>query len=638
MTLLSNEYFNAEWLPDVLLTNIESDRFYFQSVHKTIKSLYFDTTALSNEEVQNLLASDERFTVYEDLKELLLYLMSVTAETSHEDITTHLNGFKTAHQGTALDTSKAKSEFGQLNANYGYFLPDDPDTEALFMMLSKASRARIIFIEKNNTPADTMAYEYAYKMMALCVDDIVNKTPAAWFQQISQDLDKLTRTLIDRKHCPYHEVLLTHLALPEASTVRDRRGWMKLIKTDGVRVFQAFGMSSQIEKKNAGAAPKNLTEAKTLLALCSYPRGAEDPEFAALCHKYRVSDARFNRSLDYIQEGWPKKIADNLPEVRVQAGKFTLSKLPVEDKRALIIGDITDCCQSIGGDSEQCVKESVSLSGNGIYIIQDRSKIIGQAYAWRSDAGNLCLDSIECLTHSIGNESLKQLLAAFATAVFVEAPSIKRVTLGAGGKTPENLYHEATPIPESIRQGYFYGDASRQYCIDKRPLPLTEQQQAAWDEKLASCPHTFQECMNYLCGHIEDGTQAISTLFLLLEKHPELIDQVSPANIQRFLFYSQSPAFEDLIPIDIETIKALPEAEQQKLSAARLVWNKKNLDELLEVLPFIHPSERLRALQNKGATPLLHLAAGNPESLRSILALLPEETRLEAVKEKDRYG
>ena len=81
-------------------------------------------------------------------------------------------------------------------------------------------------------------------------------------------------------------------------------------------------------------------------------------------------------------------------------------------KRALILGDITDCCQSIGGASQECVKDAVSRKDNDLYVlmkqrkkgnpalisngaINDRDfKIISQSYIWRSMTDTICQDSL----------------------------------------------------------------------------------------------------------------------------------------------------------------------------------------------------------------------------------------------------
>jgi hypothetical protein len=227
-------------------------------------------------------------------------------------------------------------------------------------------------------------------------------------------MDRLIRTFSNRETRPYHEALLTHLTLPHASDIQDRAGWIGLIQKYGVKAFPAFAAAKKIEAKNFNKAPKDIDQAKSLLAMCSYTRFNEDTDFAVICNKYQITESTFDRCLDYMKSGWPKKTGDNIPSVTIQQENFTWSKLPVDDKRALIIGQITDCCQSIGGDSEQCVKDYVSLPNNGLYILKDKNKIIGQAYVWLSKAGNLCMDSVECLTNSIFNDKLKNLLNEFA--------------------------------------------------------------------------------------------------------------------------------------------------------------------------------------------------------------------------------
>jgi len=401
-------------------------------------------------------------------------------------------------------------------------------------------------------------------------------------------------------------------------------------------VIPAFNMSVQIEALNNGKAPSDINEATRLLARCSYARGNEDAPFASLCLQYRVPEERFNLCLDYMRDGWPKKTSDHLPDIQVQSDRFIMSKVPVDDKRALIMGDITDCCQSIGGHSEQCVKDLTSLSDNGLYVIQRGNKIIGQAYAWLSDTGNLCLDSIECLPHEIDDNSLRALLQSFAVTVLNQDASIKRVNVGTGGKTPKNLYPEETVVPESMRQGHFYGDANKQYCIVKKPLPLTQEQQLVWDEILSGCTHSFRGCMEYLCELLEKHDDVVSKLSLLVTNYPHLQTELIASRVKRLICYAKHLSLDDLIPIDAKTLRALPPEERQVVSTARLLWNREKASQWLEIFPFLPLTEQLKLIQN-GPEYLTHEAVKFPESLRVILSLQSEK-KLIMLKEKNKQG
>jgi len=358
MPKLNNPYLNPPQLIFDLATKLKKGHLHIQRVKQTIIDLYFPK--LSLEEAMACLETDIRFADYPDLKDALVYLLR-TEQIDLEALETLKNKItKKAWQASASET-----EFQQFNTQYDYFEQNEASL-ALYKNLVEASRAIIVLIEKNNTPDDTMAYEYAYKMMALFIDDISTRDTLAWLDHIASKMLKLTTTFDTKITHPYHDALLTtRLSLPLASELTDRAGWTRLIEAHGVKGYEALGYAAHIESINDGYAPQKLNAAKALLAQCEYSRSAEDSDFATLCHAHRVPESCFNACLDYMQSGWPKKTEDNLPDKTITHGKFTWSKLPVTDKRALILGDITDCCQSIGGNSDACVRDATSLPNNG---------------------------------------------------------------------------------------------------------------------------------------------------------------------------------------------------------------------------------------------------------------------------------
>ena len=273
MPLLSNEYLNAERLRKWLLSQTV---IHLKGIKKTINSIFSDA----------FLSPDEAFNDYPHLRELLIYLLSLPENAT----VTTLN----LPQGAdALPIEKINQQWQLLNTQYGYFITENINAQNLFNTLTEACRAIIIFIEKNNTHEDTMAYEYAYKLMALYVDDMEILDIETCFKNISKQANQLVREFTKSGH-PYHDVLLTKLNLPNAYQLKDKKGWRNLILSHGVKVFPAFVMADKIEEKNANQAPKNLNNAKFLLAQCQYQRADEDSEFATLCHLYQFNEEGFN--------------------------------------------------------------------------------------------------------------------------------------------------------------------------------------------------------------------------------------------------------------------------------------------------------------------------------------------------------
>ena len=506
-----------------------------------LKAAFFEgmDKMTSDEDVLAQLEKDERFTSnYPKLKQVIGVIFSLNDKNNKSEALARLKKI----EQTDWNIEGARAKFNELNTKFGYFNPPSEHLYTLFTEMAISCRTMVVLFEKNNTAEDTMAYDYAYKLMALFIDP--EHPEQANLATLGKHTHKLVNNIDNDKHHPFHEALLVQLEpLPHADTITDRQGWQKLIQAHGVKAFPFFLMAEQIEQKIARQpgehqrAPKctdNLTEAKHMFALCSYSRAEEDSELARLCKHHKASEAMFDACLNYLAEapGWPKKTTDNLPDLIIQgegeAEGLYWVKLPVTDKRALILGQITDCCQSITGHSKQCVKDAVSLEDNGLYVLVKQKKkgnpaliesgqinekdfkIIGQSYGWTSMLGNVCLDSLECLNGEVTDGALQSIMAKFGEEVLKQYPDVNYVTLGRGGKTPRGLFTDA-PIPEQMRQGTPYGDSSQQYRIAEAPLRLTEEHESVVNKLFQGYP---EDCLDYLKRHVKenDSNRLVATL------------------------------------------------------------------------------------------------------------------------------
>lgn len=412
-----------------------------KAIQTSLESIFFET--LNDAQIQELLSSSPSvFTPdYAALQNVLRIVFSeLTLDEMIAQTSAYLN-----QQEWAADETILAWHYQRLNQQHGYFQSENNSTQqmALYKNMVCACRKICVLVEKNNTPNDTMAYHYAYTLMALFIDE---SQPLPSFQMLSKKIDKLLTPrdqTLKAGETPFHDVLID-LKLPDKS--HDRAGWASLINKEGRKVLPLFQMAKKIEEKTEmHGAPATLKEAKAMAALCKYSRSAEDERFAQLCYEYKVPEETFNAGLHYMGTVWPKKQTDTIPDITIEspASDYAWTKLPANDKRGLILGNITDCCQSIGDNSSQCVKDAVSLSDNGLYVLLKRKKgtspckktdgtindnefqIIGQAYVWKSKTGNLCLDSIECLKDSIQPAPLQVILSTFAEKVLEDNGAIK---------------------------------------------------------------------------------------------------------------------------------------------------------------------------------------------------------------------
>ena len=630
------------------------------------------------------LEKDERFkSNYPALKQVLKTLFLLRDEDDKSSAFSQL----TAMEQKDWNTDGASAQFDMLNAKYGYF--NNATQREVFTELAVACRSMIVLFEKNNTAEDTMAYDYAYKLMALFVDPASKDTTKEIVDYVSSQAYKLLTTNADGdKAHPFHDALLVKLSqLPRADQLTDCAGWRELVKKEGVKSFNFLAMAENIEKKistqgeGVRRAPKTMDEANKMAALCRYEYSKYDSDFAELCYQYKVSENRFNLGLIYMlgdSTRWPKKCTDTIPDIQItgkeEASGYCWVKLPPSDKRALILGDITDCCQSIGGESEKCVKDAVSLSDNALYVLLKRRsggpdsapmkegeinyknfQIIGQSYVWKSKMGNICLDSIECLSHSISDEALQSITTDFATQLLQSNPDMTCVTAGQGGKTPSGLFDLAV-VSEVMQQGYAYGDSKYQYCIANTPYALDETQCNARDALIASYPKEFKEAIVHLSLYQRkpESDRFVAELGNLLAKTPSLKTELTPYSLARLFSLSPKPTLNDFVPVDFDVLEQLKGEDRkialESISPARLLWRETTLQGLLRGIQFLPEDQRLNHLSimlKEGGTAdwkktswydFVKSGQDSTDILISIVKSLPEEDQFKLLNTEDENG
>ncbi len=583
------------------------------------------------------------------------------------------------------DDARLQAEFQRLNEAHGFFKTSSSSAVAaaasdeqlsLFKTLVCATRKTAVLFEKN-CHDESMPYAYAYKLMALFVNPEQPITDDI-FHQIANKANKQVAKSGIQTHQPFHDVFLV-LTLPDAHALHDLPGWQALIIKTPHLALQYFQNAVAIEAKisettdDGPRAPQDIQEAKAMNALCSYERADEDREFSKICAFYKVTEKRFNQCLDYMQEspGWPKKTTDPLPNIIIEgtgdAKGYYWVKLPPQDKRILILGDITVCCQSIGGLADAAVRDSAS--NHAAYVILkekttgnpkplsandpiDYTKfhIVAEAYAWKSTTGNICLDSLEYIRERVTDDVLSQLTMEFAKAALEADKSLHCVTIGSGGNTPQGNFGKKLFLPEVMKQAAIYSDADEQFCLARRNSVRSSEEQTALDTLLASYSYEFKACIDYLLDYLPDQSKAIATLTVLLEKHLELSVQLDRRTIFRFIAYSDlKPDLSDLELIDFDAVETQ--------SAAKLLWRDITVMSFSSMLLYIlneHPIDVfLMSLQQKNydvnydslytPIPLLMSIINNGDIafLNLVLQAVPSKERFNLFKQitvEDRYG
>jgi len=292
--------------------------------------------------------------------------------------------------------------------------------------------------------------------------------------------------------------------------------WKKAIEKFGMDLIKNFSDVPQIQKialnernqathqaqSNEYGIPLNGAYLQELIVRCIYTRANEQPGLAKLYKHYNVNEAVFEQTLTLIEnkkiliesEGSGKIVAkadDKIPNVAVRlnvSSDLYMVKLPASDPRALILGHITDCCQSIRGHSEQCVIDGITLPNNGFYVFikanknkefdpqniqwdnleNDKHSIIGQSYVWNGQLGELVLDSLEIKKSFVGSIRPQDIADKIISEIVLQSLEVPtRITVGTGGGTANVFAYHKLPLTgtqqaASMIEGAMYGDAQRQ--------------------------------------------------------------------------------------------------------------------------------------------------------------------------------
>lgn len=102
-------------------------------------------------------------------------------------------------------------------------------------------------------------------------------------------------------------------------------------------------------------------------------------------------------ALRFIKLNGEGVIKHNLPEVEFTIDGLTMSVLPKNDIRNLYIGEITQCCQKLGGYAHDVCEEGWNDSNSVNYVFTKGSAILAHMWVWKAIDGSIVIDSIEGL-------------------------------------------------------------------------------------------------------------------------------------------------------------------------------------------------------------------------------------------------
>lgn len=296
---------------------------------------------------------------------------------------------------------------------------------------------------------------------------------------------------------------------PSKLSTEERKLWHSVnneFGKDGIKLFaKAIDIQkakidvTKIAKDNNGNLQEIFNEIQEKYAKeKKFDKEDQYPELSELCHQYNFSKEEFNYIVENILP--TQKTEDNLPniefDVKVDEKVFHFKKLQPGDIKGLFLGRMTDCCQSIFGDSHRCALDGYTKKEAGFYIITEKGKdkIFAQSYAWNGSNGELVLDSFEYLPEG------EKLFLPVMQKLFNNSYNIT-IYVGVGGKTPDintESFLDITPKDKTIFQ---YGDSKETYKITEAIKPQKIEKKIEIEKKVVKSRISFENFDEFLSAH-----------------------------------------------------------------------------------------------------------------------------------------
>ena len=269
---------------------------------------------------------------------------------------------------------------------------------------------------------------------------------------------------------PIHDACL--FDLPK-NGLWDIPAWRGLCMKYGPEMAKMLRAAPEIEEK-LGRLPKSLSEARHTAAQFIYENAYKHPSLATVCHELGMPEYEFDACLRAAKDN--AKTRDSMPDVYVDGAEFGkpnyyMTKLSAADPRGLLLGEFTNCCQSVGGYGEPETKYGFSADDAGFYVVMQRGekdkphKIVAQCFAWIKDK-TLVFDSWERLS-----DAYDPLCEPFLKAAAEQAleQGFEKVNLGKGGNTPKlALANDVRPPKGPLGFVGELADSRKQYTLAER--------------------------------------------------------------------------------------------------------------------------------------------------------------------------
>ena len=143
-------------------------------------------------------------------------------------------------------------------------------------------------------------------------------------------------------------------------------------------------------------------------------------------------------------------------------GEYEYEVLQKNDIRGLIVGNLSQCCQRIGGIGNDCVYYGARNEDSTFFAVMKNGTLVAQSWIWHKN-GQITFDSIECVSSDYG-KGVIECYKDYAKKAIKEK-GVKKITVGAYSRTGlSGIFPEC----DNVEYVDVYSDAGTQYCIESK--------------------------------------------------------------------------------------------------------------------------------------------------------------------------
>ena len=206
-------------------------------------------------------------------------------------------------------------------------------------------------------------------------------------------------------------------------------------------------------------------------------------EFSKFVGRYGYSQEKFEKLQKWYNEGKNIKQMKLFINNDIEERGIKYELLRKDNSLCAVLGNITNCCQVVGGQGESCVKYGMTKPNSGFITFNYNERIIGQAWVWYDEESKtICLDNIEVPRKHLDKiEHNKEIQDNFIACLLRIEENFKkemndkgfevnRVTIGQGYNDIKKILDNNFELICNNRKlkGYSgYSDAYNQYVIGK---------------------------------------------------------------------------------------------------------------------------------------------------------------------------